>query len=99
MLDLQPEDLREVRAILAAAVPGCEVRAYGSRVAGTACPGSDLDLVLVGPAPIDPLVLARLGSAFEESDLPFSIDLLDWNAVPDSFRDAIAKRYEVISEP
>ena len=99
MLDLQPEDLHAVRAILAAAVPQCEVRAYGSRVTGTARPGSDLDLAIVGTAPIDPLVLARLGSVFEESDLPFSIDLLDWNAVPDSFRNAIARRYEVISEP
>lgn len=77
-------------------IPDCEVRAYGSRVNGAAHQGSDLDLAIVGPARIDPLVLGELGSDLEESDLPFSVDFIDWNVVPDSFRETIGRNYEVI---
>ena len=41
---------------------------------------------------------ARLKAAFEESDLPFRVDLLDWHAIPEHFRATITRRYEVIQE-
>ena len=49
MIDLAPESLAIVRCLLAAQLPECEVRAFGSRVTGNAKPYSDLDLVLLGP--------------------------------------------------
>lgn len=97
MLDIESRDLEILKAILGRRVPDCEVRAYGSRINGVAHRGSDLDLAIVGPTRIDPFVLAELGSDLEESDLPFSVDFLDWNAAPDSFREAIARRFEIIA--
>ncbi len=42
--------------------------------------------------------LAELKEAFQQSDLPFRVDLLDWNAISAEFRNVIEKDgYEVIS--
>ena len=48
MIDLAPSHLRTVRQLLADLAPECEVRVFGSRVAGNAKPYSDLDIVLIG---------------------------------------------------
>ena len=95
-IDLRDDHLRIVVSILADVIPGMEVRAFGSRVLGTAKRSSDLDLVVVGASRLDWKTMARLKAAFEESDLPFRVDLLDWHAIPEHFRATIARRYEVI---
>ena len=47
---------------------------------------------------LDWRILAELKEAFQESELPFRVDLLDWNAISDEFRTVIEKSgYEVIS--
>ncbi|MFP4171454.1 MAG: nucleotidyltransferase family protein [Candidatus Hydrogenedentota bacterium] len=88
-LDLKDRHLALVRAILDAHVPGCEVWVHGSRAAGTAKPYSDLDLVIMGEAPLPVRTLARLENAFEESDVPFRVDVADWASLSESFRAAI----------
>ena len=85
-LDLEDRHLAMVRAILDAHVPGCEVWVYGSRATGAAKPYSDLDLVIVGKAPLSVRSLALLENAFEESDLPFRVDVADWASLSESFR-------------
>ena len=99
MIDLAPKHLAEVKRILAEHVPGVEVRAYGSRVSGTARNHSDLDLALLAEEIIDRRTLEAIKDAFSESDLPFMVDVLDWHAVSDSFRQAILGRgYELVQE-
>jgi predicted nucleotidyltransferase len=95
-LDLRDDHLHIVMSILADVIPGVEVRAFGSRVLGTAKRCSDLDLVVVGASRLDWKSMARLKAVFEESDLPFRVDILDWHAIPEHFRATIAQRYEVI---
>lgn len=96
MIKATPEQLSIISAILAAHVPGVEARAFGSRVGGTPKDYSDLDLALVGPAKLEPAVMATLREAFEESDIPFRVDLLDWHAISKEFQEVIQKKYEVI---
>lgn len=98
MIDISPKDLAIVQSILRDAVPECEVRAFGSRVAWTAKDYSDLDLVVVGAAALERKRLYRLQEAFQESALPFRVDVLDWHAVSDGFRAVIAKQYEVVQK-
>jgi len=96
--DLTAGQLRTVRALLQEHVPGVEVRAFGSRVRGNARPWSDLDLVLIGPEPIPRPVLNRLEEAFAESDLPFRVDVVDWQRIDSAFRRQIEEAFEVIQE-
>ena len=95
-VDITPEQLAEVLRILADHVPEYEVRAFGSRVTGHAKPWSDLDLVVVGPALIHWNELGKLTEAFQESDLPFRVDVMDWNAAYPAFQKVIEEDYRVI---
>ncbi|MEW6490758.1 MAG: nucleotidyltransferase domain-containing protein [Thermodesulfobacteriota bacterium] len=94
MIDLAERHLSEVRLILRTRVPGLEVRAFGSRVEGTAQRFSDLDLALVGEEPLDWRTIEELKDAFADSDLPFLVDVIDWRAAPRSFRESIGEHYE-----
>ena len=96
MIDLRPDHLALVKQILVQCVPGCEVRALGSRVRGTAKDHSDLDLALVGAGPIGPGRVNCLQEVFEESDLPFRVDVLDWRAVSDEFRRQIDQQFDLL---
>ena len=96
MIDDIPDHLVTIRRILANRVPGCEVRAFGSRVTWTAKQYSDLDLAVAGEKLLDPDVLRPLKEDFEESDLPYRVDVVDWQALPVSFRSMIEKKCEVI---
>ena len=96
MIDLAPEHLAEVRRILATLVPDCEVRAFGSRVTGTARRFSDLDLAVIPPAPLEPRRLDDLRDAFAASNLPMRVDVLDWGATSEAFRALVEARYEVV---
>lgn len=96
MIDLKPKHLETVRNLLASHVPECEVRAFGSRVNGMAKSYSDLDLVVIGTANLDRNRLELLREAFMDSELPFRVDVLDWNVIPESFKRIISRRDEVI---
>ena len=98
MIDLSPNHLKTVRHILAEHVPACEVRAFGSRVTCSAKDYSDLDLAVVGVTALDRSTLARLKEAFEESDLPIRVDVLDWQGISESFQEVIARDYAVLQK-
>ena len=98
MIDLSPQHLQTVRAILDRHVPNCEVRAFGSRTNGSAKNYSDLDLAVVAPTKLNPETLRQLKEAFEESDLPFRVDVLDWYGTSPEFQKVIERQYEVVQE-
>ena len=96
MIDLSTEHLHIIKTILRKRVPGCEVRAYGSRISGTARRYSDLDLSVAGPDKLDRDTLRLLKEDFENSGLPFRVDVLDWHQIDERFREVIGKEYELI---
>ena len=97
-IDLGSKELQTILAILRRYVPGLEVRAFGSRVAGNARKTSDLDLALMTERPLPPALMADLKEAFSESDLPFKVDLVDWAVTKERFRRIIEKEYFVLQE-
>lgn len=101
MIDLPVDQLDEVRDILASVVPGCEVRAFGSRVDGRAARFSDLDLVVVGPGggAVPNGSIQALKDAFSGSDLPILVDVHDWSELSESFRAAIENACETVQQP
>ena len=88
-IDVAATDLDLVRSILERTIPDRDVLVTGSRVTGRAKPFSDLDLVVLGDAALDLSVLARLRDAFDESGLPFSVDIVEWATASVEFRRAI----------
>jgi len=98
-LNIDEKILASIKKILSTFVPEYEVRAFGSRVEGKAKKYSDLDLVIVGKEKIENTELRHLREAFEESKIPFRVEILDWHRVSDSFKKVIEKRYEVLQHP
>ncbi len=98
MIDLNPHHLETVKRILAEHLPGCEVRAFGSRATWTAKEHSDLDLAVVGSKPLDWERHCLVREAFEESDLPIRVDVVDWESLSESFRQAIDGACVVVQE-
>lgn len=95
-LDITPEQLDLLCRLLRQYLPGVEAWVYGSRVKGTARPTSDLDLVVFAQ-PHQKSNITDLREAFEESNLPFRVDLFVWDKIPDEFRQGISEDHCVIT--
>ena len=93
---LSAQDWQEVCRILRAQAPGVEVWAFGSRARRTAKPYSDLDLALISAQPLSLAALADINTAFEASDLPIRVDIVDWASTSDAFRAIIARDKVVV---
>ena len=66
-----------VRQLVSAVLPAATVKVFGSRATGHARPYSDLDLLLVNPPYLTWQQRADLRDAFEASELPFRVDLVE----------------------
>ena len=95
-IDISRENWLTVRDILHVQVPEREVWAFGSRVKGTAREFSDLDLAVLGDERMSLGVVAGLREAFQESGLPFKVDIVDWAATDERFRKIIEQDRVVI---
>ena len=89
-IDLRPDHRKIVESILRKYLPhGVRAWVFGSRADWTTKESSDLDLALEGDGPLDTRTLMALELAFEESLLPFSVDVVDLERVDDGFRERV----------
>ena len=91
-LHLAPAHMALVQTILANHLPKARVLAFGSRAAGTPRKYSDLDLAIIQPEPLSLHTISRLKIAFEDSDLPICVDLIDWNQADIEFKAMVSKQ-------
>ena len=96
MLDLRPDILAAIKAIVYTNLPDCEIRAFGSRVNNSAKPYSDIDISLVTDRVIDDKVLAIIEQAFENSNIPIRVEVCDWHRLTADFQAIIAEHYLVL---
>lgn len=71
--------------------------AFGSRVRGTNKSFSDLDICVLDDIP--ELTKCYLEEAFEESNLPFKIDIIEWNKISQDFQSLIKNDLVPLLEP
>ena len=89
-LHLSPAHLGMVQAIFADHLSQARVLAFGSRAAGIPRKYSDLALAIIQPAPLTLRVISRLKNAFEDSDAPICVDVVDWNQADSEFKVMVA---------
>ena len=94
-IDLSPPQNKILQKILRQQIPNKTVWAFGSRVEWKASETSDLDLVAHKCSGAE---IADLKEALEESALHCSVDVLNWEDIPDSFRANIKKHYVVVQQ-
>lgn len=86
-VDLRESDRTKVSAILRQVLSAdATVWVFGSRAKGRARRGSDLDLTVDAGRPLTWEEKAALAIAFEDSDLPWRVDVIDWRTIQPSFR-------------
>ena len=89
-VDIRPDHLHIVRGVLRAHLPaGVKVWVFGSRAQWSAREGSDLDLALEGETELDSEVIDALADAFEDSGLPYTVDIVDINRISKRFRQIV----------
>ena len=91
MIDLSVAHQTIIKLILQNNLPNTQAWYFGSRVLDCAKPFSDIDIVVAAKnkRPLSLSTMAKTKMAFEESDLPFCVDLCDWYQISDSFRKKI----------
>lgn len=89
-IDIKPEHLKIVQSILKTHLSASvQVFVFGSRAKHCARTYSDLDLLLRANTSLSMQSLANLAFDFEESDLPYKVDLVDWMSASEAFRNKI----------
>ena len=96
-IDITAEQRKTVLALLERHLPNTTAWVYGSRAKWASRPQSDLDLVVFA-TPEQNGRVSDLREAFEESNLPFRVDLSVWDAVPEQFRKHIKRDHVVLVE-
>ncbi|WP_423908869.1 restriction endonuclease subunit S [Candidatus Spongiihabitans sp.] len=95
LIDLDKKQLGLLKKIIRQHIPDKTVWAYGSRVTWKANEISDLDLAVFE---CNSTQISSLKEEFEESDLLISVDVMDWESIPEKFKENIKKKYVVLQE-
>ncbi len=91
-IELAESDATLVRQILGSIMPDeTRVLVFGSRAKGGVKRSSGLDLAIDAGRPLTRAEELALADAFEESDLPYRVDVVDLASVNDPFRSTILR--------
>ena len=94
-IDITSDQQETLISLLSRHLSNTVIWVYGSRVRGTSRPSSDLDMVVFA-TPEQMRKMSELRECFEESSLPFRVDLFVWDEVPESFRKQIEREHVVL---
>lgn len=86
MISLDDKHKHDVIRFCKFFVPDAAIYLFGSRANGTDNPRSDLDIALESAHEISHDTLMQLRDALNNTDIPFHIDIVNWNTTPASFR-------------
>lgn len=92
-LFIKPEYLTELQEIFKTCCPQSTVLAYGSRIRNEAHSGSDLDLAIKNLMGTDILTLRE---EISDSDIPFLVDIFEFEKLPLSFQEEISRNNVLI---
>ncbi len=91
-----PEERNIIKSVLHQYIPNARFYIFGSRAKDSAQRYSDLDVIIASDEPIALHTLALLADAFSESDLPFMVDLIDWQRISNEFQEHVQREWVVL---
>ena len=92
-IDIRADHLRIVQDVLHRHLPaGVKVWVFGSRASWATKDSSDLDLALDAETEIPRQSLSALEAAFEDSDLPFAVDIVDTKRIGACFKRIVTEQ-------
>ncbi len=79
-INLEDESIEKIKTVLKNHYNIKKVILFGSRAKGNAKIGSDIDIAVIGER-ITFREICRLGSEFDELNLPYKIDIVDYSSI------------------
>lgn len=95
LVDITEAQRTQILALLDKHLPNTAAWMYGSCAKGKARPKSDLDMVVFAGHAKSHRVY-DLKEAFEESNLPFRVDVFVWDSMPERFRERVLSDHVVL---
>ena len=92
MINLKPEYYNMLIEIFKSYCPKAQIWMYGSRITDSSHSGSDLDIT-VKSFNDEKKYLSELKELLNNSDIPFLIDINEYDNLPVSFQEEIKKNY------
>jgi len=91
---MEEQRLEEIKTILKQFpdLAKYQIFIFGSRAMGNPKKYSDFDIGIEGNAKVPAMLLADLEDAFEKSDLPYTVDLVDFSYVDQDFKSVAKSR-------
>ena len=93
---IAPENFHYILSQIKLHVPEATIWAFGSRIKKSHRKASDLDLAVLCDKEMAKKELPKLNDIFIESDLPFKVQLLDFNRLPENMQENIKKNYVIL---
>lgn len=88
MIDLDDKYIVFIKSTVQSFLPDCRVYLFGSRTKGTAKKYSDADIALDSPI-LNESILCKIKNEFENSTIPYEVDVIDINNISDRFLEQI----------
>ena len=95
IIDVEQRHYQTIKETLARFLPYKKVIAYGSRVKWNASETSDLDLVVFNATQKE---IYEAKEEFDESNIPFIIQILNWETIPQDFKENIEQKYHILQD-
>jgi len=88
MIAITENEMRIILEIIQTNAADCTVLAFGSRYKGNFKAHSDLDLAFIRKdgKQLGLVRTSEISFAFASSDLPYAVDVIDYNGVSDEFK-------------
>ncbi|KLO22566.1 hypothetical protein X275_05800 [Marinitoga sp. 1197] len=87
--DIKEEYFNLIIKILKKHIQSCTIIIFGSRITGKSNEASDLDIAIDCGKKLDLITLFEIEEDFQDSNLPFRVDLIDWQRTSESFKNII----------
>ena len=96
-IDITADEYNTIKQVLNNYLRDCNVYVFGSRAKNTARINSDLDLALesISGAKIASTIIIDLKEAFNNSNLPYGVDIIDLNNISNTFRTLINQEKKI----
>lgn len=76
-----------------------QVFIFGSRAVGSNAKWSDYDIGVLGKEKVPLSILAKIDDDLEESNIPYLVDVVDFNNVSDKFKEVASGKIILWSKP
>ncbi|MCM1265640.1 MAG: nucleotidyltransferase domain-containing protein [Candidatus Gastranaerophilales bacterium] len=88
MIDLNEKYINYIRKEIRTNLPNCNIYIFGSRAKGTSKKYSDIDIALSDES-LNNKILSTIKNNFENSTLPYEVDVIDLNNITEDFYNLI----------